>query len=203
MSRKSEEFLELLKPHYSDALKYCKALSRKGKLEEAEDIFQNSIVKAIEKFDTLNDDLKFRNWLFTIITRTFYSHVRKKFWSKFVSIDTNEGIPELPDLYHRKNGDITDIFQLALGRLSYKERSAIILFEIAGFSIEEIKEMQGENTLSSVKQRLSRSREKLRKYITKLEAGHHLKNRILPGKNQTLEQEALNLISKNGEKNGQ
>ncbi len=46
-----------------------------------------------------------------------------------------------------------------------KERTAILLFEIGGFSIEEIKEMQNEKSISAIKSRLSRARDRMKKYI--------------------------------------
>jgi len=56
-------------------------------------------------------------------------------------------------------------------KLKYKERTAILLFEIAEFSIEEIKDIQKEKSLSAIKSRLSRTRTKLRNIITELENG--------------------------------
>jgi ribose 1,5-bisphosphokinase PhnN len=44
-----------------------------------------------------------------------------------------------------------------------------LLFELSQFSIEEIVEIQKEKSLSAVKSRLSRTREKLKKIILKLE----------------------------------
>ena len=41
----------------------------------------------------------------------------------------------------------------------------MLLFELGGFDLEEIKEIQNERSLSAVKSRLSRAREKLRKII--------------------------------------
>jgi RNA polymerase sigma-70 factor (ECF subfamily) len=47
-----------------------------------------------------------------------------------------------------------------LGKLPDKQKEAIILFEISGFKIAEIAEMQGA-TESAVKSQLKRGREKL------------------------------------------
>ncbi|HEU4454664.1 MAG TPA: sigma factor-like helix-turn-helix DNA-binding protein, partial [Longimicrobium sp.] len=50
----------------------------------------------------------------------------------------------------------------ALSGLSNKERAAVLLFELGGFSIEEIAGIQGERSISAVKSRLSRARARLR-----------------------------------------
>jgi DNA-directed RNA polymerase specialized sigma24 family protein len=57
----------------------------------------------------------------------------------------------------------------ALYSLTEKERAAILLFELGGFSLIEIQQIQGEKSLSAIKSRLSRTREKLRHKILQLE----------------------------------
>ena len=61
------------------------------------------------------------------------------------------------------------ILNKALSKLSSKERAAILLFEIAEFSIEEITSIQKDKSISAVKSRLSRARTKLKKHILKEE----------------------------------
>ena len=63
----------------------------------------------------------------------------------------------------------------ALQTLSERERAAILLFEIAGLSLEEVRHIQGEMSLSTIKSRLSRSRAKLRSYILAIENINHTK----------------------------
>ena len=52
-----------------------------------------------------------------------------------------------------------------LAQLSNKERTAILLFEIGGFSIQEITKLQEEKSESAVKSRLSRTRKKLKEFM--------------------------------------
>jgi RNA polymerase sigma-70 factor (ECF subfamily) len=56
------------------------------------------------------------------------------------------------------------LLHLALDKLSEKEKEGIILFEISGFSIKEIAEIQQESE-SAIKTRLSRSRQKLKQIL--------------------------------------
>lgn len=159
-------FLGLLKPCYSDALKYCRALCVKRSQDDAEDVLQQSLLKALENFDSLNEKSKFRSWFFTIITREFYNSVRNDFWKKFLPSDNLSSVAEIPEIFSRnENDEIKSILNKALSKISYKERSALLLFELGGFDLEEIKEIQNERSLSAVKSRLSRAREKLRKII--------------------------------------
>jgi RNA polymerase sigma-70 factor (ECF subfamily) len=168
MTRDSAKFTELLKPHYNDALKYSRALCSSWSPDDAEDVLQQSFLLALENFQSLNDLSKFRSWFFKIITTAFYTAVRRHFWKKFLPLDKDNhaDIPDLPEVYDRaEQSENRMILNKALSKLSVRERSAILLFEIAGFSIEEIREIQKEKSLSAVKSRLSRTRAKLRKYI--------------------------------------
>jgi len=170
MCRDTNQFLELLESHYSDALNYCRALCSKNTEIEAEEILQQSFLQALEGFEDLKDVLKFRSWMFTIITRVFYTYTRKSFWKKFVSLDFNSenlGIPQVFDRTEQNKKRI--MLSKALSNLKDKERAAILLFEIGGFSLEEIRKIQKEKSISSIKSRLSRTRKKLREIINELE----------------------------------
>ncbi len=167
----ANKFLELLKPNYNDAVRYCKALCSNRSPDDAEDILQQSLLQALEKLDTLNDFDKFRSWLFTIITRVFYTSIRRSFWKRFLPLNNYSDTNDIPEIYNRLESiDSKEILRDALSKISPKERTAILLFEIAGFSLEEIQSIQKENSISTVKSRLSRTRQKLKKYI--LEAEH-------------------------------
>lgn len=166
MCKDTNRFLSLLKPCYSDALKYCRALCVKRSQDDAEDVLQQSLLKALENFDSLNEKSKFRSWFFTIITREFYNSVRNDFWKKFLPSDSLSSVAEIPEIFSRNENDEKKLtLNNALSKISYKERSALLLFELGGFDLEEIKEIQNERSLSAVKSRLSRAREKLRKII--------------------------------------
>jgi len=166
MSRDTREFIELLAPHYNDALRYSRALCANWSPDDAEDVLQQSFLKALENFESLNDVSKFKSWFFKIITRVFYTSIRKHFWKKFLPIENESGIIDMPSVFgNPDNNEDRQVLYNALSRLSAKERAAILLFEIAGFSIEEITALQGEKSISAVKSRLSRTRKKLKKYM--------------------------------------
>jgi RNA polymerase sigma-70 factor (ECF subfamily) len=65
----------------------------------------------------------------------------------------------LPDSSH----DVQVLYEL-IGKLPEKQREAFVLFELSGFSLEEIRQLQG-GTLSSIKMRLSRGRKQLRLWL--------------------------------------
>lgn len=163
------DFGTLLKPHYNDALNYCRALSARKTNLEAEEILQQSLLKALEKLPQLRDTNRFRSWFFKIITRTFYDNLRKPFWKRMVLQDTsNESA--WPRVYTEQVLDEHQSLMLALSVLTDKERAAILLFEIGGFKLKEIQHIQGDYSESAVKSRLSRARAKLRSNIEQQES---------------------------------
>lgn len=166
-----DKFIELVKPHYSDALRYCRALCSGKHSEDAKDVLQQAFLKAMENFGMLKDYSKFKSWFFKIITNCFYDVTRKHFWKNITSFDKNESKDDIPDVYDGYElSDMRNLISLALGKLSDKERAAILLFEIEGFSIEEISDLQNEKSLSAVKSRLSRARSKLKNIIESFES---------------------------------
>lgn len=162
------EFTDLLKPHYNDAVNYCRALCSGTSKADAEDVLQQALLKAFEKSDSLREVAKFKSWFFQIITRCFYDAVRKPFWSKFVSLNSEEGkvaFQIFEDDYFESN----QLLIGALSKIGKKERAALLLFEIGGFSIKEITEIQKEGSESTVKSRLSRTRKKLEEFMVTLQ----------------------------------
>jgi RNA polymerase sigma-70 factor, ECF subfamily len=159
-----EEFLTLLQPHYRDALQYCRALCQEP--NDAQDLLQQSLVQALEKLPGLREPAKFKSWYFKIITRTFYSQCRKKFWRRFLPLDLPGTRPELPAVFDDEPADErrNQLLQ-ALAQLKPKERAALLLYEVGGFAVDDIAEIQEEKSLSAIKSRLSRTRQKLKNLI--------------------------------------
>ena len=166
----TEPFADDLASCYNEALSYCRALCSSWSPSQAEDVFQSALLEAIEHYGELRDRDKFKPWLFQIITRTFYAATRRAFWKRFIPLGSAAEVERMPEIYFRperqdEQGPLFD----ALSRLSKKQRAAILLFHVAGFSIEEIAAIQSERSLSTVKSRLSRARQKLRKDLRQLE----------------------------------
>jgi len=205
MPGQKEKFTELLKPVYNELLRYCKSMHKNGRYDDAEDLFQNTLIKGFQNIEALEDETKFKSWIFTIATREYVSMYRKSFWKRFIPLGEEHKDKFVYDVYDRTDYDHDKAVLLnALSKLSYKERSAILLFEIGNFSIREIMDIQEEHSESAVKSRLSRVREKLKKII--LAVGEKNINNINPEKGD-LEDETRKILSgikrKGEEPNGQ
>jgi RNA polymerase sigma-70 factor, ECF subfamily len=158
-------FLDALRPHYADALRYCRALAAGTSAADAEDVLQQALLDALRGYDALRDPAKFRSWLFRIITREHHAQRRRSFWRRFVPLDLLEPRDAALLVYSdaQWSGDQHRLMA-ALARLGERDRGALLL-EIAGFSLDEIRVIQGDRSLSAVKSRVSRARMRLRGLI--------------------------------------
>ncbi len=159
-SRRKVRFLRLLDPVYDGLCRFARAMTHDR--EEARDLVADTLLVAWEGFDRLRDDVAFPSWLFTIARRSMHRGRRRM--ERFTRFDRElaEQIPD-PGATHDTSSDVERLYQ-ALGRLPEGQREALVLFEISGFSIEEIRLLQG-GTLSGVKARLRRGRARLARLL--------------------------------------
>jgi RNA polymerase sigma-70 factor (ECF subfamily) len=153
---RSERFMRLLLPCYKRLEDFAFAMSRDP--EEARDLVAETVLLAFESFDRLKDDQAFLGYLFTIASREFRRRRRRRRWFGAFDESAAERI-----VYPGSPPDIAaDVVLLyrALAKLSEQQREAIVLFEISGFSMKEIQEIQG-GSLSGVKVRIHRARGRL------------------------------------------
>jgi RNA polymerase sigma-70 factor, ECF subfamily len=134
------------------------AISLTRDATQADDLVQDTIVKAWSNFDKFTPGSNLRAWLFTILRNTFFSAKRK----------TRREVPD-PDgihtagLYEKPAHDgrlaLAD-FRTAFDKLSPEQREVLILVGASGFSYEEAAEMTGV-AVGTVKSRANRARQKL------------------------------------------
>jgi RNA polymerase sigma-70 factor, ECF subfamily len=151
-----ERFLSLLSPLKASLSRFARAMT--GDTEAAKDLTSETILKAYESFDKLKDAGSFQSYLFTIASRLNQKErLRGKRWTEW----DEERIAKMPASTPEPEIRIeVELLYQALQQLPEKQREAIVLFEISGLSLEEIKEIQG-GSLSGVKSRIVRGRESL------------------------------------------
>lgn len=122
----------------------------------ADDVAQESYIKAYLSCDSFSNSDKFNAWIFKIGYNTFINHKR----GERLTLDY-ENAKEIT-ANDRADSSFTyqDLYE-ALNMIPPKERTSILLFYMQGYSIKEIAEIQ-ETSQDAVKQHLSRGRKHLR-----------------------------------------
>lgn len=128
-----------------------------GNLADADDIAQESLVKAYLAIDRYTDSGKFKSWLFKIAHNTFLNHTAAL--KQYDSIEAAETVATQESADH--NFAHQQLY-LALSTLPPKERAAITLYYLSGYTIKEIAAITEVNA-DAVKKQLSRGRDRLKK----------------------------------------
>lgn len=154
--RKQDKFLLLYKGVHDRFERFCRARAC-GDMPY-EDLMNESLLIAYQKIDTLQKEGSFLSFLIGISRRILANSQRKKKPLPAVddSILSNYADPE--DVMSKRMD--VDLLHKALAFLPAEQREALILFEITGFSIKEIAQLN-KSSDSAVKQRLSRGRKAL------------------------------------------
>ncbi|MFZ2100158.1 MAG: sigma-70 family RNA polymerase sigma factor [Oricola sp.] len=134
------------------------AISLCGAADKADDLVQETLVRAWDKQASFQPGTNLRAWLFTILRNEFYSQMRKR--GREVS-DADGALTAAMAVHPEQGGklDVQD-FQVALAKLPADQREAIILVGATGLSYEEAAEVCG-CAIGTVKSRVSRARTRL------------------------------------------
>lgn len=121
----------------------------------ADDLAQNTFIKAYRSIASFRMDSKFSTWLYRIAYNEFVSHCRKNYPEP-----TSEDV--MPELYaQNSNDDLHRDLAKAMKYLSVEQRTALHLSLHRQYTQEEIAEIM-ECPLGTVKSHILRGREKLK-----------------------------------------
>jgi RNA polymerase sigma-70 factor (ECF subfamily) len=152
--RRFERLCEPLRP---DVYRFAFWLSRNPAV--AEDVVQETLLRAWRSLDSLGEDGKARAWLLTIARR---EHARLYERKRLETVDVDAlSLAEDPALGHVDDHDTLDDVRAALHALPEDYREPLVLQVLMGYSTDEIASHLGLST-GAVCTRLSRARQKLR-----------------------------------------
>ncbi len=134
--------------------------------EDAEEILQDSFLKAYQNLETFKKKAKFSTWLYRITYNTAISKVRKstpEFTDFDDAITEKYMIEEVQsDIKEQSIQEQTKLINKALEKLNEKDYLIISLFYLKGHSIEDIFDITGISK-NNIKVKLHRIRKKLYK----------------------------------------
>ncbi len=136
-----------------------------GDAQLADDVAQEAYIKAYLHIGRISKTEKFKAWIFRTAYNTFLNHKRSE--------RVTAGYDEAGDPVSPSGPEEVFAYQdlhNALDRLSVKERTAVLLFYLEGYSVREVAEILDVSG-DSVKQYLSRGRFHLRGYLSKSDYG--------------------------------
>jgi RNA polymerase sigma-70 factor, ECF subfamily len=153
------------------------ALSLSGNADRANDLVQETLLKAWHNIAHFEEGTNLRAWLFTILRNTYFSECRKR---RREVEDRDGALAAELTVSPTQPGhmDLQDLRQ-ALDRLPPDHREALILIGGAGFSYEEAAEICGV-AVGTIKSRVNRARNKLAQVMGLPTGGvgpqHHIKS---------------------------
>ncbi len=134
------------------------AVSLSQNADKADDLVQETLVKAWDKHESFQPGTNLKAWLFTILRNEFYSQMRKR----GREVQDSDGLMTAKLAVHPSQHGQLDLqdFRSALEQLPEDQREAIILIGASGFSYEEAAEIC-DCAIGTIKSRVSRARARL------------------------------------------
>lgn len=160
-------FEELAMPLFDQLYNFAHWLAQNR--EEAEDLVQETYVKALKAFSSFQQGTNFRAWMYRILRNTFLTSRTGLSATRTVSLDDEDNAPvqvetfTTPEtiLIERSNQDLV---QAAIAELPVNFREVLLLCEVEEMSYQEIADTLS-IPMGTVMSRLSRARCALRELL--------------------------------------
>ena len=160
-------FEELAMPLFDPLYNFARWLVRNS--NDAEDLVQETYLKALRSFASFQPGTNFRAWMFQILRNTFLSSRSRLDRLMTVAMDSEEEGSELavntetPEviLMNRSNSQLV---QRAIGDLPVHYRETLLLCEVEEMSYQEIAEVLS-IPIGTVMSRLARARKSVRESL--------------------------------------
>ncbi|ARP99561.1 sigma-70 family RNA polymerase sigma factor [Pseudorhodoplanes sinuspersici] len=138
------------------------AISLSGNVDRADDLVQETILRAFANIHSFQPGTNMPAWLFTILRNLFRSEYRKR---RREVEDADGGFAETLKSHPDQIGRVEfQEFRAALAQLPAEQREALILVGASGFSYEEAADIC-ECAVGTIKSRVNRARSRLAKLL--------------------------------------
>ena len=142
-----------------------------GSYYDKEDIFQQVFIKIFRSLDNFEGLSSLDTWVYRITVKTCIDQQRKKYRKKQLktmdSPDFFENLPVVtgdnPYTEHQEKELAQQIYK-GLNKLNFEKRMVVTMFEMEGFSLQEISEILGK-PIGTIKSRLFHGRKELANHL--------------------------------------
>jgi RNA polymerase sigma-70 factor (ECF subfamily) len=134
------------------------AISLTGKMDQADDLVQEAIVRGLSHLDSFTPGTNLQAWLFTILRNQFYTSMRKRRREVEDPDGVMAGMLSIPPEQQGRL-DLDDL-RTALGKLPVEQREVLLLIGAEGMSYEEAAAIC-ETKVGTIKSRMNRARLRL------------------------------------------
>jgi RNA polymerase sigma-70 factor, ECF subfamily len=148
------------------------AISLTNNLDRADDLVQDTLVRALANIDRFQRGTNLNAWLFTILRNLFHSEYRKR----RREVEDADGAYAAKLAVQPAQGAHLDLddFRKALGKISADQREALLLVGASGFSYEEAARICG-CAVGTIKSRVNRARVRLAELLHMGDPGEDLR----------------------------
>ena len=129
-----------------------------GNVERADDLVQETLMRAWANAASFQEGTNLKAWLFTILRNAFPSQFRKR--KREVEDADGEYAATLVSPAEQESKAALDDMKEALAKLAPEQREAVLLVGASGFSYEEAAEICG-CAVGTIKSRVNRGRARL------------------------------------------
>lgn len=154
----SDSFITLLES-IEDSL-YNYILKSINFSEDADDVYQDTVLRALKYLHTFKSEYSFKTWIFTIATNQVRYYFKR---NKPNSSLYEDSIFTDDDWDRQEKTRISEVFRIA-EQLKPRQRQVFFLFYQNGFSIKEISEITGLKS-GNIRFILNQSRESIKAYL--------------------------------------
>jgi len=139
------------------------AISLSGNVDRADDLVQETLLRAMANINSFQPGTNMSAWLFTILRNLFRSEYRKR---RREVEDTDGSYAETLKSQPEQTSHVEfQEFRAALSKLPEDQREALILVGASGFSYEEAAEICG-CAVGTIKSRVNRARTRLAQLLS-------------------------------------
>lgn len=163
MDRNRDLFWKLIEPEHRKVSAFCRKLT--GNRDDGDDLCQDALVQALDRFETLRKRGAFRPWLYRIVINAYKNRSRRSWWKRFSPLtddiaDQFGGHDPNPKYRARR------LLEVGFTAISDEDRALVTLFEMDGWTVAELSIMFSASQ-GAIKVRLHRARKRMRMRLVK------------------------------------